>query len=1081
MYRITRHPIIPIPAEDYVTFDFDGRPVSGQKGTTIAAALHQAGYPVHSHSLENRNRTMECGIGKCGACEMLVDGKVRRICITKVDGVKSVRTITPEAMAVTLKDSGPRADREGHTDIYRTRVAIIGAGPAGLAVREELLKAGIDNIVIDSNSDIGGQFMMQTHKFFFFEKEKRFGGMRGFDIARALAGESMEGIMLDSAVWDILEGRRIAVKNIVTDRIFYIDADELVVATGAVPFMPAFRNDDVPGVYTAAVVQRMMNTQMTLLGKNILTVGAGNIGYLTSYQAMQAGANVKMIIEGMPHEGGFPVQANRVRCIGIPILTSHVLLEAVPNSDYTGITGAVIAECENFRPIPGTEKLVEGIDCINICTGLIPDSQLLVKGNAVFGKSCHGVGDAVRIGEGTSAVLRGKQCAFEVLQNLGVKYDYREYLDISRQYIDSQQHPVRILEKAALPSPERAASAPFVVADCLYGFACNPCSFACRFGALTKASASSVPVIDYDKCVGCMQCVHQCPGLAIFGYDLRSGKLFLPVEYHVEEGSEVILTDNNGKRTAEGVVEKIMKGSDKTDIARIRITVPPAGPLTETRGFVLKWKYAELSGLKKAGQAEGKTYICHCEDIDIESILRLVGKRKSISADELKHISRIGMGPCRGKRCLPRAKSALKAYGIEVTGDFTPRAPMAAQVGLGEVAGRKEGRSLVLHPSASILNGGKCGALIAGGGMAGSSLFRYMAEAGFSPVLVNRDRGSSWRNIAGGRPAFSLPAIADIADHNLDIFKELDKKADIGFRLTRYVNFAHDSQTFRALEESMKWSKAYMVESKDFRKEISEYMNPGLSLYTHALITENCWQANPGRTIELIRTIGTEKGGRVMEDTELIEVCRKGKGYEVTLRDISGRYIKMETEIFVNALGASAPVFAEMLGYHTGLFPVRHQAFITKRLPLLGKGGGPLDMLIDRRKYKGLSAVYGQQLAHTGQIIGCASPASDPSEAGRNLKVNTEDFIEIAAEVFTEWLPCIGNAGIQATWSGYYTEPRYIVDPEAGLFIGMRGHGFMLSQYIGKLFVDSLTGKHVPEYFKELKLGGNGLSENAFK
>ena len=33
-------------------------------------------------------RSLECGIGKCGACEMLVDGVVRRICITKVDGVK---------------------------------------------------------------------------------------------------------------------------------------------------------------------------------------------------------------------------------------------------------------------------------------------------------------------------------------------------------------------------------------------------------------------------------------------------------------------------------------------------------------------------------------------------------------------------------------------------------------------------------------------------------------------------------------------------------------------------------------------------------------------------------------------------------------------------------------------------------------------------------------------------------------------------------------------------------------------------------------------------------------------------------
>ena len=131
---------------------------------------------------------------------------------------------------------------------------------------------------------------------------------------------------------------------------------------------------------------------------------------------MQAGARVKAIIEAMPHEGGFPVQANRVRRLGIPIITSHVLLEAIPNKDYTGITGAVIAQCKDFKPIPGTESLLEGIDTINICTGLIPDDQLLQKGRQVFGFRCHGVGDAIRIGEGTSAVLRGKQCAYEIMQ-----------------------------------------------------------------------------------------------------------------------------------------------------------------------------------------------------------------------------------------------------------------------------------------------------------------------------------------------------------------------------------------------------------------------------------------------------------------------------------------------------------------------------------------------------------------------------------------------------------------------------------------------------------------------------------------
>ncbi|HIR72333.1 MAG TPA: FAD-dependent oxidoreductase [Candidatus Coprenecus pullicola] len=1080
MYNITSHPILPVPPGESVSFDFEGRTITGQKGQTVAAALHKAGCPVHSLSLEHRKRTMECGIGKCGACEMLVDGRIRRICVTKVDGVREVSRLSADSgfkgMLVAERDG-----REEEREVYRTTVAIIGAGPAGLAVREELLKEGVDCLVIDSNSEIGGQFLMQTHQFFFFEKEKRFGGMRGFDIARTLAGDSHEGIMLDSVVWDILEGKRLAVKNIVQDKVFYVDADELVIATGAVPFMPAFKNDDVPGVYTAAVVQRMMNTQFTLLGKNILTVGAGNIGYLTSYQAMQAGANVRMIIEGMPREGGFPVQANRVRRLGIPILTSHVLVEAVPNADCTGITGAIIAECENFKPIPGTERLIDGIDCINICTGLMPDNQLFVKGNAIYGRSCHGVGDAVRIGEGTSAVLRGRQCAYEILQNLGRRFNYDNYLQVSKEYIDSQQHPVRILQEPAMPTAERAAAAPFVIMDCLYGFACNPCSFSCKQGAITKSSTSTTPKIDYDKCIGCMQCVYQCPGLAIFGYDTRAGKLFLPIEYDAKEGSEVFLVDDNGRKVGEGVIEKILVKPNKTNVARVKVArIYDGGVLTDARGFIVKEKYPEPVEMKPAPAADGKTYICHCEDITVERMLELIGDRKSISADELKHISRMGMGPCRGKRCLSRAKSALRSYGIEVTGDLTPRAPMANLVEFGDVINIPGSEKIIL-PAGSVPDGGKVGALVAGGGMAGSAVFRYLAEAGFAPVLVNKDRGSSWRNIAGGRPAFSLPALADIANHNLEIFRDLQQHTDIDFRLIRYVNFAHDEATYRSLDAARAWSKAYMVDPKDFQKEISPYMNPALNLYVAAQVTEDCWQATPGKTVNAVRLIGRSHGGRILEETELVDVRRTGGEYEVLVRDSSRRYTKFRTEVFINALGAGAEKFAHMLGIETGLYPVRHQAFITKRLPLLGKDGATLDMLIDRRHYKGFSAVYGQQLADTGQIIGCASPATDPAEAGKDLKVNTQAFLEISSEVFSEWIPALRNVGIQATWAGYYVEPRYIVDPSLGLFIGMRGHGFMLSQYIGKLYVDALLGRQVPEYFKDMALGGSGLSEQAFK
>ena len=564
MYKITRHPILDIAGGETVEFIYDGKKVVGQKGYTIAAALHQAGFPIHSHSIDGRERSLECGIGKCGACEMLVDGKIRRICITLVDGVKEVREIPRDYQP----DYSENPQEE--VKIYKTTVAIIGAGPAGLACREQLNKFGISNLVIDNNARIGGQFNMQTHQFFFFEKEQKFGGMRGFDIAKTLAGDNHEGILLNYTVWDLLEGKRIAIKNIVTQEVAYVDAEHLVVATGAVPFMPTFENDDLPGVYTAAVFQKMMNQEHTLLGKKVLTVGAGNIGYLTSYQGMQAGAHIKAIIEGMDHEGGFPVQANRVRRLGIPIMTSHILLKAIPNKDHTGIIGAVIAKCENFKAIPGTEQVIDDIDIINICTGLIPDSQLLTKGRHVFGLNTYGVGDAVRIGEGTSAVLRGKQAAFEVAQNIGLRFNYDEYLEVSKQYIESQQHPVRVLQEPRKPEADRMMAKPFVIADCVYGFACNPCSFSCPQGAITKASTSSVPVIDYDKCIGCMNCVNHCPGLAIFGYDLKKNTLFLPVEYEVNEGAEVFLVDDNGKIVGEGIVEKVLKKNNKTNVARVR-------------------------------------------------------------------------------------------------------------------------------------------------------------------------------------------------------------------------------------------------------------------------------------------------------------------------------------------------------------------------------------------------------------------------------------------------------------------------------------------------------------------------------
>ncbi|MDD4645479.1 MAG: FAD-dependent oxidoreductase, partial [Bacteroidales bacterium] len=530
-------------------------------------------------------------------------------------------------------------------------------------------------------------------------------------------------------------------------------------------------------------------------------------------------------------------------------------------------------------------------------------------------------------------------------------------------------------------------------------------------------------------------------------------------------------------------IDKILKKPNKTEVARVLALDIHGEDLVKVRGFILKDRYPMPLNMKPTKVSkESPTYICHCDDVTYDEVLKTIGDRKFISVDEIKHTTRLGMGACRGKRCIKRLKSALYSSGIQVVGDATPRGPLSNQIEMGELYPKNAHEKISIvdqHHQPRIM---KVDSLVAGGGMAGSSLFRYLAEAGQKPVLLNYGRGSSWRNIAGGRPNFSVPELSDIAVHNLEIFEELQKIKDINYRQIDYVTFAHDDEMLKALEASMAWSHAEMIGPEDFRSRISPSLNPNLAKdYQAAQITHDCWQATPGRTIDLIRRLGIEKGGTILEDCQVIDGWKIGKEYVILALTHDKEYIEIHTPVFVNAMGPYGHKIAHKMGIETGQYAVKHQAFITRRLPMLGVNGTPLPMVIDRRKYKGYIAVYGQQLAETGQIIGCASPASDPQLAGKNLKVNTQDFLEIASEVFVNWLPELSSVGFQAVWAGYYGEPRMILDTELGLFLGMRGQGFMLSQYLAKVYVDQLMGRQVPEYFSRLSMNGDGMLEKAFK
>ena len=74
--RISQHPILDFGQPEPVAFLFEGKPMTGRKGETIAAALVANGVDVFRHTEKlKRPRGFFCAVGKCSSCLMVVDGQ----------------------------------------------------------------------------------------------------------------------------------------------------------------------------------------------------------------------------------------------------------------------------------------------------------------------------------------------------------------------------------------------------------------------------------------------------------------------------------------------------------------------------------------------------------------------------------------------------------------------------------------------------------------------------------------------------------------------------------------------------------------------------------------------------------------------------------------------------------------------------------------------------------------------------------------------------------------------------------------------------------------------------------------------
>lgn len=182
-------------------------------------------------------------------------------------------------------------------------------------------------IVFDENTKPGGQLFKQIHKFFGSKEHKA--KIRGFKIGEDLLKEAEVAgveVILNAIVIGLFLDKEITVQ--IEDQVIHYKGDAIIVATGASENMITFNGWTLPGVIGAGAAQTMMNLHRIKPGKKILMLGTGNVDLVVSFQLMQAGCEVVVLVDAAPRIGGYGVHAAKVARCGVPFYLSHTIIKA---------------------------------------------------------------------------------------------------------------------------------------------------------------------------------------------------------------------------------------------------------------------------------------------------------------------------------------------------------------------------------------------------------------------------------------------------------------------------------------------------------------------------------------------------------------------------------------------------------------------------------------------------------------------------------------------------------------------------------------------------------------------------------
>ncbi len=250
-----------------------------------------------------------------------------------------------------------------------------------MAAAIEATKNGAESVLIlERNDELGGILPQCIHNGFgsiLFKKDLPgpFYAQNFIDETTSLEVE----ILLNTSVLDITTSLKVYATN---SREGYMEfqARAIVLAMGCrerTRSQVRIPGSRPAGVFTAGTVQRLVNIEGLMPGKEFVILGSGDIGMIMARRLTLEGAKVKKVLEIMPHLTG--LRRNYVQCLEdfhIPLELSTTIKRVIGEKRVEAIETVKVNE--SLEAIDGTEEMMP-CDTLLLSVGLIPENELSKK------------------------------------------------------------------------------------------------------------------------------------------------------------------------------------------------------------------------------------------------------------------------------------------------------------------------------------------------------------------------------------------------------------------------------------------------------------------------------------------------------------------------------------------------------------------------------------------------------------------------------------------------------------------------------------------------------------------------------